>query len=194
MDNSELIGNIVRLVPLKIGDISDLEAIGKDERIWKFLVEHPVSTEEFVNYVHQCIEEYYDGLGLSYVIRRRQDDLAVGVIRLFEYSRLHDKASFITWVTPSVWRTGINTESKFLLLTHAFENLNLIRVNFKVDFRNVRSQRAINRIGATLEGKLRMNTKISIDNRRDDFIYSIIAPEWPTVKERIINLLDLYRS
>ena len=95
-----------------------------------------------------------------------------------------------TWLGQESQRTGINTEVKLLLLTHAFEHLGAVRVEFKTDGRNLRSQRALERIGATLEGVLRQHMIVQGDYRRDSVYFSVIDRDWPRVKERLQLLLS----
>lgn len=94
-----------------------------------------------------------------------------------------------TWLASEAQRTGINGEAKLLLLTHAFETLNVQRVDFKTDARNERSRRAIERLGATFEGVLRAwspsRTPGEEGRMRDSAMFSVIAPEWPDVKARL---------
>ena len=90
-----------------------------------------------------------------------------------------------TWLTPSVWRTRMNTECKYLLLKHGFEELNLLRIQLKTDSRNLRSQRAMERLGAVREGVLRRHRLLSDGYQRDTVYYSILAEEWAGVKARL---------
>lgn len=94
-----------------------------------------------------------------------------------------------TWLAPVAQRTGVNGEAKLLLLTHAFEDLRVQRVDFKTDARNERSRRAIERLGATFEGVLRSwspsRTPGEEGRMRDSAMFSVIAPEWPDVKARL---------
>jgi RimJ/RimL family protein N-acetyltransferase len=84
-----------------------------------------------------------------------------------------------------VWRTGVNTECKYLLLRHAFETLEMIRVQLKTHHLNVRSQNAIERIGATREGVLRNHVIMSNGSYRHSVYFSIIESEWPQVKANL---------
>ena len=90
-----------------------------------------------------------------------------------------------TWYNPSVWRTRVNTESKYMLLRYCFESLNLLRVQIKTDLRNERSQAAIARLGAQKEGILRQHRVLYDGYIRDTVMFSIIDKEWPQVKERL---------
>lgn len=90
-----------------------------------------------------------------------------------------------TWLTPSARRTGLNREAKRLMLTHAFEVLNVRRVTLKTDARNDRSRAAILGLGATFEGVLRAHMPAVDGGVRDSAMYSILADEWPTVRDRL---------
>ena len=95
-----------------------------------------------------------------------------------------------TWYAQRVQRTALNTECKLLLLTHAFERLNCIAVEFRTHFFNRQSRQGIERLGAKLDGILR-NHQIGVNGTmRDTVVYSIIASEWPTVKESLVYRLD----
>jgi RimJ/RimL family protein N-acetyltransferase len=94
-----------------------------------------------------------------------------------------------TWLGQEWQRTGVNTEAKWLLLRHAFERLGCRRVEFKTDARNLRSQRALERIGATREGVLRKHMIVQDDFSRDSVYFSVIDDDWPDVAERLQVLL-----
>ena len=93
-----------------------------------------------------------------------------------------------TWLGREWQRTAVNTEVKYLLLMHAFERLGCVRVEFKADGRNVRSQRALERIGATREGVLRNHMIVQSDYLRDSVYYSVLNREWPEVKAHLESL------
>ena len=95
-----------------------------------------------------------------------------------------------TWYRKSVQRTPLNTECKLLLLQHAFEQLDCICVEFRTHFINVQSRRAIERLGAKLDGVLRSNMVMTNGTIRDTAVYSIIASEWPTVKANLSGKLE----
>ncbi|MCW2803191.1 MAG: N-acetyltransferase [Propionibacteriaceae bacterium] len=90
-----------------------------------------------------------------------------------------------TWLARRYWRTGLNTESKLIMLSHAFEQLEVERVVWHTDIRNVRSQAAIERLGATKEGVLRHHRIRRDGSWRDTVQYSMLSAEWPAVKERL---------
>jgi RimJ/RimL family protein N-acetyltransferase len=98
-----------------------------------------------------------------------------------------------SWLTPTVQRTGVNTECKYLLLRHAFEQLGMIRVQLKTDSRNLQSQRAIERLGAVKEGTLRNHMILPDGYYRHSVYYSIIESEWPTVKAGLEEKMAGYK-
>ncbi|MDE3091124.1 MAG: GNAT family N-acetyltransferase, partial [Chloroflexota bacterium] len=124
-------------------------------------------------------------------IIRCADNRAVGVTSYLNISHT-DRGLEIggTWLTPEVWRTAINTECKYLLLRHAFETLGCIRVQLKTDERNVRSQRAIERLGAVKEGVLRKYQVTHGGYARNTVMYCIIDTEWAVVKARLEEFLE----
>jgi RimJ/RimL family protein N-acetyltransferase len=95
-----------------------------------------------------------------------------------------------TWYGLQFQRTVVNTESKYLLLTYAFERLGCIRVQFKTDLRNARSQKAIERLGAIREGVLRNHMVMPDGRYRDSVYYSILESEWPVVKQRLEGFME----
>ena len=95
-----------------------------------------------------------------------------------------------TWISPQYQRTVVNTEAKFLMLRHAFEVLDCVRVQIKTDLRNTRSQRAIERLGAVREGVLREHMMLPDGTLRSSVYYSILAAEWPAVRQRLLDLLE----
>jgi RimJ/RimL family protein N-acetyltransferase len=99
-----------------------------------------------------------------------------------------------TWYRQNVQRTAVNTECKLLLLTHAFESLHCIAVEFRTHFFNQQSRRGIERLGAKLDGILRSHQIAANNSLRDTCVYSIIAAEWPTVKAHLTFQLSRPRS
>ena len=97
-----------------------------------------------------------------------------------------------TWIGKPWQRTGVNTEAKYLLLRHGFEDLGAVRVQLKTDKRNLQSQAAIERLGAVREGVLRKHMLVHDGVIRDTVMYSIIADEWPSVKQRLEAKLAAY--
>jgi RimJ/RimL family protein N-acetyltransferase len=135
-------------------------------------------------FVKTLLEGAAQGTDLPFVVIHQASNQPVGCTRYLEISREHRKLEIGgTWYGREFQRTGVNTESKYLLLKHAFETLGCLRVQFKTDARNIRSQKAIERIGAVKEGVLRNHMLLPDGYVRDSVYYSIIASEWPEVKK-----------
>jgi RimJ/RimL family protein N-acetyltransferase len=128
---------------------------------------------------------------MAFAIVDMESGAVAGSTRYLDISREHRKLEIgWTFLAPQFWRTHVNTEAKFLLLQYAFEEWDAQRVQLKAEAINQRSHEAILRIGAVHEGNLR-SFRIRGDGQiRDVAFYSIIAPEWPAVKARLIRLLD----
>lgn len=187
----ELTGETVKLLPLELEHISDLWEAAKPEEIWEFTSGIVTSIEECSNMVESAIADREKGISYPFVIREIESNRIVGSTRFLDISPFHKSVEIgWTWYHPSVWRTRVNTECKFLLLEHAFEKWNLNRVQLKTDARNVRSQKAIERIGGVKEGILRQDRVIHNGYIRDTVFYSFLKEEWPQVREQLLSKLD----
>jgi RimJ/RimL family protein N-acetyltransferase len=184
-------GQHVRLVPPDLKYVDDLVEAAKPNEIWEFIATAPgQSREEMQAWLNEAITETQNGTRIWFIIVRKSDERAIGATSYMDIHR-KDRGLEIggTWITTSAWRTPINTECKYLLLRHAFEVLGCIRVQLKTDLRNVRSQKAIERLGAVKEGVLRKHMITRTGYIRDTVMYSIIDSEWQTVKVRLEEFL-----
>ncbi len=157
-----------------------------------------------IAYVETALAWQEAGTAVPFAIVRQQDDVVIGSTRFFNLERwswppAHSRQGHAldaceigyTWLGRSAIRTAANTEAKLLLLTHAFETWELLRVCLHTDVRNQRSRAAIERIGGKFEGILRAHRVATDYIARDSARYSIVAAEWPDVKLRLTRLLDL---
>ena len=128
---------------------------------------------------------------MPFVVRRKSDGRIVGSTRYFNLDEKNRRVEIgHTWYSRSVQRSGINSEAKLLLLTHAFEALRCIAVEFRTHYFNFASREAIARLGARQDGILR-NHQISPDGTlRDTVVFSIIESEWPAAKANLVWLLN----
>ncbi|MEW9700313.1 GNAT family N-acetyltransferase [Paenibacillus sp. SI8] len=183
-------GTQVTLMPLQESHISELTKAANDPLIWAYMTPLP-QKQDVQRFVRQALEEQQSGLGLPFSVYDKGSERIVGSTRLFEISTAHRQLEIgHTWYHPTVWRTRINTECKYLLLRHCFETLGTVRVQLKTDLRNVRSQTAIARLGAVQEGILRQHRILQDGYIRDTVMFSIIASEWPEVKQRLEGFLS----
>ncbi|MDP3311678.1 MAG: GNAT family protein, partial [Polaromonas sp.] len=137
-------------------------------------------------YVTAALDEQQRGLSLPFAIVRQHDGEVIGSTRYMDIALPHRRLEIgATWLSPACQRSGANTEAKLLLLTHAFETLQLIRVVFKTEVLNDQSRRALARIGAVEEGIFRQHLIAASGRRRDMVYFSILDSEWPAVKTRL---------
>jgi N-acetyltransferase len=187
-----LVGRHVRLEPLTHAHAPDLfAAISVDPAIWRWWRESPpVDVAGMEAFVAATLLEQDSGSVIAFAQIDLGSGKAVGATTYMEISR-RDSGLEIgsTWLGKPWQRTGINTEAKYLLLRHAFEELGAVRVQLKTDLRNVQSQTAIARLGAVREGVLRKHRLVRDGYIRDTVMFSIIADEWPAVKTRLEQIM-----
>ncbi|WP_152392845.1 GNAT family N-acetyltransferase [Paenibacillus guangzhouensis] len=180
-------GSKVELVPMAYEHSIGLYEAGRYPEIWALTQGRISSLQDAGEYVRKALESPGN---LPFVIIERASGQIVGSTRFYDISLTNRSLEIgSTWLTPTMWRTPINTECKYLLLKHAFETLGTIRVQLKTDSRNVRSQRAIERLGAIREGILRNHMILPDGYIRDSVYYSILDKEWPAVKLRLEGYL-----
>jgi RimJ/RimL family protein N-acetyltransferase len=178
-------GRTVRLEPLRREHATALASICEDE-VFEFTSQVLRTQEDLAAYISAALEAAARGTEQPFFIRDRDTGAPLGTTRYMAISR-HDRTLEIghTWLGRRAWRSRVNTECKFLLLRHAFEQLHVIRVQLKTDRRNARSRAAIERIGAKFEGILRNHMLVRDGVVRDSAYYSILDTEWPEVKTRL---------
>jgi RimJ/RimL family protein N-acetyltransferase len=176
---------------LDLAHASDLSRAGAQPEIWKFMPRpHLESTDDARRFVRDALDSAADGSQVPFAIVERASGRAVGSTRYLDIRRAHRGLEIgWTWLAMEHWRTPINTVCKRLLLAHAFETLGAIRVQLKTDARNVRSQRAIERVGAVREGVLRRHMVMWDGHVRDSVTYAITDEDWPSVRERLDAML-----
>jgi N-acetyltransferase len=184
-------GKHVRLEPLSIAHVPDLTAIALDPQIWQFMLYGEMHSEGDIRlWVEDLLRRQATGGDLPFVVRIRADGVLVGATRYLNIDAVNRNLEIGgTWYGKAYQRTGVNTETKYLLLRHAFEVLGCVRVQLKTDALNIRSQVAIERLGAVREGVLRKHMLLPDGRARDSVYYSILDNEWPAVKVRLENLM-----
>jgi len=137
-------------------------------------------------YIETAMEEYARGRALPFAIIERSSGRAVGSTRFGNIETSHRRVEIgWTWIARQWQRTVVNTEAKYLLLSHAFETLGCIRVEFKTDSTNNRSRNALARIGAKEEGVMRNHMIVPGGRIRHSVYFSIVDSEWPEVKKNL---------
>jgi len=184
-----LTGRIVRLEPLGMQHLADLTLAGKDEIIWKYMRYGLVTTEgKMRDFIASLLAAQERGTDLPFAVIHRETSRAVGMTRYMYIDPLNRSLEIGgTWYGVAYQRTAVNTECKFLLLQYAFEQQDVVRVQFKADLRNERSQRALERIGAIKEGVLRDHMILPDGVIRSSVFFSILPREWPAVKSQTKN-------
>jgi RimJ/RimL family protein N-acetyltransferase len=171
--------------------IPGLAEIGVGQEFWDFMLYGRMdSADDMRGWVAEILGRSTNGTEMPFVAIHLASGRVAGATRYLNIMP-KDRGLEIggTWYGVEFQRTPVNTECKYLLLKHSFDSLGCIRVQFKTDLRNIRSQKAIERIGAAKEGILR-NHMILPDGRfRDSVYYSILDSEWPEVKSRLENYL-----
>jgi RimJ/RimL family protein N-acetyltransferase len=183
-----LTGMKVKLIPLESRHSEGLYEAGRYPDIWTFTQGRIQSPDDAREYVRKALEQQN---AVPFAIIDQESQKIVGCTRFYDIS-VQNRGLEIgsTWLTPAMWRTSANTECKYLLLKHCFESIGTIRVQFKTDSRNIRSQRAIERLGAVKEGVLRNHMILPDEYVRDSVYYSIIEREWPEVKLRLERFME----
>ena len=174
-------GRVVRLEPLGEEHLGPLlEIATANPELYRF-TSTPTTEAEAEAYFARAFCERDAGTAYPFVLL--VDNQIVGTSRYssLNTSNRHCELGF-TWLAPSVQGTAVNLESKYLLLTYAFETLDLLRVYFYTDARNERSAHAIRKLGATFEGTMRAERVMKDGHIRDTLLFSIIYSEWPAVK------------
>jgi RimJ/RimL family protein N-acetyltransferase len=192
-----LSGRHVRLEPLTPSHAPDLlSALAIDPDIWRYMREEPPDTVARMEAVIAArLAEQTAGTAVAFAQMNQASGRAVGSTTYLNISP-RDRGLEIgnTWLGKPWQRTGINTEAKYLLLRHAFEELRAVRVQLKTDGRNLQSQAAIARLGAVREGVLRKHSLVRNGYIRDSVMFSIIDDEWPAVKVGLERMLSENQS
>ena len=179
-------GQHVRLEPLKAHHVEPLLKAARDPRIWEFTTVLIRDAADMQKYVETALDWQNAGTAVPFVTMEHGTHKIIGSTRFANIEREHRRAEIgWTWLNPEYWRTPMNTEAKYLMLRHAFEQWKCVRVELKTHHKNARSRAAIARLGAKEEGTLRHHMIQPDGSFRDSVYYSILDEEWPDVKHRL---------
>jgi N-acetyltransferase len=177
-----LSGDLVVLEPLDPGHHDELVAAASDGRLWELWYTSVPSPGTMAGAIETLLGEQAAGTRLPFTVRRAGGP----VVGLTTYLNIEEDVPRLeigsTWTASSAQRTGVNAESKLLLLGHAFETLGCLAVEFRTHWHNRQSRAAIERLGAKQDGVLRNHRRMPDGSLRDTVVYSITAPEWPAVR------------
>ncbi len=185
-------GTYVRLEPLRPEHAPMLWEIAKDhlDNLFQRIPYRLTSLDEFQEFNRQVLEEQSRGHSVPFATIERNSNQIVGTTRFMSMDLANRKVEIgSTWIAPRWQRTVVNTEAKYLMLRHAFETWNCVRVELKTDALNLRSRQAILRLGAKEEGTLRKHMLTWNGRQRDSVYFSILDTEWPEVKARLEDKL-----
>jgi RimJ/RimL family protein N-acetyltransferase len=180
-----LTGEHVRLVPLAAEHAEDLRAAVRDDELWRLWYTSAPAPEAMEAEIQRRLALQEAGSMVPFAVLDAAG-VPVGMTTYMSIDAAHRRVEIgYTWYAKRVQRTALNTEAKLLLMTHAFETLGCVCVEFRTHFMNQQSRRAIERLGAKLDGVLRNNMIAKNGTLRDTCVYSVIASEWPTVKAHL---------
>ena len=184
-------GTHATLEPLSVEHHDALIAAASDGQLWKLWYTSVPRPEAMITEIERRLECQNKGTWLPFVIRRNDTGAVSGMTNYLNIDASSRRVEIGgTWNAASTQRTGINTEAKLMLLTHAFETLKCIAVEFRTNYMNHQSREAILRLGAKQDGILRNHILVPGVGYRDTVVFSIIESEWPTVKHHLQYKLD----
>ncbi len=177
-------GDLVRVEPLGAEHGDALFQAGNDPEVWRFMpINASASREQFARWFADALAASEAGSEAAFAIIDRATERPIGSTRYLALRPEHRGLEIgWTWLEPAAWRGGANIETKLLLLTHAFEALSCIRVEFKTDELNERSRKALAALPAQFEGIFRSHMIVRGEVIRDSAYYSVISSEWPAVR------------
>ena len=190
-------GSVVRLVPIRHDHAELFFEAAKDdlEDIFRWIPYSMRTVADFQLLVKKAFEEQERGESVVFATIERSSEKVIGSTRFMNIDRVNRRVEIgSTWIAPAWQRTAINTEAKYLMLLHAFEVWQCIRVELKTDALNQKSRNAILRIGAKEEGTLRRHLITWTGRIRDSVYFSILDSEWPEAKARLEAMLGAART
>jgi len=184
-------GRIVRLEPLRRDHLDDLAEVAFEPALWQYTLARPVDAARLQAWIDAALDNAEAGIEVPFATIDRATERAIGSTRYLNIVPEHRRFEIgWTWLASSSQRTGANREAKLLQLTHAFEGLGANRVEFKTDSLNDKSRTALLGIGASFEGIFRNHMVMPDGRLRHSAYYSVTREDWPTVRSRLIELLD----
>jgi len=193
LNNIELVGEKVKLIPLNTSHANDLVKAASDGELWNLKVTSIASKDTIKAYINFALSEQKANRSLPFVVIDIATNKIIGSTRYCNAIPEHRRLEIgYTWYSKSYQRTGVNTECKYLLLKHAFETLDTIAVEFRTNKYNNASRNAIERIGAKQDGVLRNHLINPDGSLRDSVVFSITNQEWESVKQSLEYKINKY--
>nr|WP_178131863.1 GNAT family protein [Pseudomonas sp. C2B4] len=186
MIETTLQGSRISLRPLQYTDADALVHAAADGELWNLTVTVVPSSGTVDTYLKKALDGRDAGTVLPFVIVLKETGEVIGSTRLWKIDRINRKLEIgSSWISARWQKTFVNTEAKYLLLRHAFEALECVRVQFTTDENNQASRQAILRLGAQQEGIVRHERIMPDGRKRNSVRFSIIAEEWPQVRQNL---------
>jgi len=187
MEPVELRGDLVAIEPLGVEHAAGLLAAADTEDVFAWLpYARPADLDQARAWIDSALADRRADRRFPFAVLGTEDGSVVGSTSYWDFDAHNAHVEIgSTWLNHVSWGTGRNAEAKLLLMTHAFETLGLERVAFRTDILNQRSQRAIERLGATREGVHRHEMRRRDGSWRDSVHYSILRSEWPDARDRL---------
>ena len=183
MEEIALQGNVVRLEPLQLAHVPALCEVALDPELWRWTLSLVRTRDDMTRYVEKAIALREQRVGYPFATIERRSGRVVGSTRYQPIEPAHRRLEIgYTFVARPWQRSAINTEAKYLMMTHAFEVMRMHRIEFKTDVLNTTSRSALRRIGAIEEGVLREHSITETGRIRDTIYYSVLEHEWPEVR------------
>lgn len=190
---TRLEGNRIILRPLQYSDADALVLAAADGKLWNLTVTIVPSSTTVDSYLKRALDGRDAGSVLPFVILLKDTGKVIGSTRFWKVDRLNRKLEIgSSWIGASWQKTFVNTEAKYLMLRHAFEVLDCVRVQFTTDENNQKSRNAILRLGAQQEGIVRHERIMPDGRKRNSVRFSIIDDEWPLVRQNLEKKLAEY--
>ncbi|MPY21745.1 GNAT family N-acetyltransferase [Shewanella sp. YLB-07] len=186
-----LSGEYMVLEPLTLEHVPALSLAVADGELWQLWYTSVPHPDEMKSYIETAIAAEQRGEALAFAVRDKRSGELIGSTRICSWDQVNRRLEIgHTWYAKRAQKTGINTEAKLLLLTYAFETLDVMAVEFRTHWHNQASREAITRLGAKQDGVLRNHQILKDGTVRDTVIYSIIDSEWSTVKQHLKHRLQ----
>ena len=193
LENIELVLNNIRLVPLSYEHKQGLAEAVKDGELWNLRITSTPHFSEVRNYIEIALKQKAEGDRFPFVIIQTDSGKILGTTSFHDILPTVKRLEIgYTWYAQSVQRTHVNTTCKLLLLQYAFEQLDAETIGLRTDIFNIKSQRAIERLGAKKDGVIRGHALRRDGTIRDTVMYSIVKGEWTNVKAHLSHLLELH--
>lgn len=184
-------GNDIQLIPLRESHRKGLLKAASDGELWNLWFTSVPSEKNIDTYLQTAFDEQKFGRALPFTIIDKKTNTIIGSTRYCNVTKGQKRLEIgYTWYAKSFQRTSRNTETKLLLLSHAFESLDCIAVEFRTHHKNEASQNAIARLGAKQDGILRQHQLLKDGSYRDTVVFSILNTEWSEVKQQLENRLN----